>query len=122
MSLVKKHIQEPYFSLIYEGVKLAEGRVVSDFWNLDLLGQQFTLHNEVEEFDVLVTRVDAYYGEDKQAAIINMLQGVGIEVLLPTIDNFEEAVACYMGFGDAVTTRVAAFYLEATSVIRPYDA
>lgn len=121
MSLVKKHITEPYFSQIFNGSKVAEGRVITpEFWNLDLLGKQFTFHNNRDEFDVLVTRIDAYYGSNKREAVINMLKAIGYRTLLPNITDFEAAVDLYMSFGDAITTRVAAFYVEVVSDMYPH--
>jgi len=121
MSYTKKHIQDPYFTMIFDGSKVAEGRVILEgFWNLDLLGHVFTFHNGVEEFDVRVTRVDAFYGVTKRLAIENMLSAVGYRRLLPDANSFESAVGVYSSFGDDTTTRMAAFYIEVVSGLRPH--
>jgi ASC-1-like (ASCH) protein len=119
--MVKKHITDRYFWYIYDGEKLAEGREISDFWNLNLLGQIITFHNGEQEFDCRITRCHAYVGMEKEDAVRNMLLYEGIKNMLPDVDDMESAVSIYMSFGDNVNNKVGAFYLEVISGIRPYQ-
>ena len=99
---------------------MAEGREISGFWNLDLLGEVVTFHNGEQEYDCVITRCNVYTGIDKQHAITNMLLFEGIKKMLPDVDNTQDAINTYMGFGDNVDHRFGVFFIDVISDLRQY--
>lgn len=120
--MVKKHIDDRYFKYIYEGVKTIEGREISDFWNIDILGKAITFHNGKEEFDCVITRCNVYIGICKEGAIRTMLNHEGVKNMLPDIDNIDDGVNIYMKFGNNIDNRMGAFYINVISNIREYKS
>lgn len=83
------HCQEPWFSLLYTGVKPVEGRKRSSQYESIRPGDLIDFQNDGKEFRALVTEVRLY------ESLQEYLQDVGVEVALPGVSSMDEAVRIY---------------------------
>ena len=96
-----KRILEPYYGFIMCGVKTLEGRVLSEFWNENLIGRQLIIFNgEGLSGEIEITGVNVYEGKNIREAFRIMLDIEGVSKMLPDLSNdqIEEGIEIYMSF------------------------
>lgn len=97
-SFDRKQISQPYFDYIYRGIKPAEGRIKSSFWNKGLEGKTITIFSDDPddgEYDVYITQVNEYTGKDIEESRRLMLEAEGYLNLIPDASNIEQALEEY---------------------------
>lgn len=91
----RKHLSEPWYSLVYDGIKTVEGRLnVGDFGKMCVGDCVEFWNNECEvgrkqKFVVRIERIAEY------ATFKDYLVGEGLKKCLPVIDNIDKGVATY---------------------------
>jgi len=83
------HCEEPWFSLIRQGIKPVEGRKKSPKYEAIRPGDLIDFQNNGEEFRALVTEIRSYN------SVQEYLQDVTVEKALPGIASIEEAIQIY---------------------------
>lgn len=83
---MKKHLSEPWFSLIRSGIKTIEGRLDKGEF---VKGTQVTFWNREEEFLVEVVEVVPY------TTFEEMIRKEGLHKVLPGVLSVEEGVKIY---------------------------
>ena len=87
--VLQVHCQDPWFSLIKEGIKTVEGRKNTHTYKKLQEGSLINFSNGKESFQAVVTEVRQYPSLEKY------LEDVTLEKALPGISSFEEALAIY---------------------------
>lgn len=87
--IFKIHCDDPWFSLIRQGVKSVEGRKKTHTYKNIRVGDQINFTNGKESFIADVTEVREYPSIEKY------LEDVSVEKALPGIKTLEEALAIY---------------------------
>lgn len=86
-------VSEPWFSHIRSGAKTVEGRKKSPTWENIRVGDVIVIKCNTESFNVVVTNIVEYHGEDPLTAY---LLGEGISNCLPGIVSLSDARAVYL--------------------------
>ena len=93
VKLYRKHINEPWFSLILVGCKTIEGRLNRDDWAIIDEGDQIDWYNDdfglKREFRTIVVK------KRKYPCLTSYLNGEGLQKTLVTIDNIQDGVKKY---------------------------
>jgi ASC-1-like (ASCH) protein len=80
--MTRKHLSNPWFSLIKEGTKIYEGRICEGYWSKIKIGDKITFYNEdgkdKESYNVEIEEI-SYYKSFKEG-----IEKVGLEKILPT--------------------------------------
>lgn len=84
------HCQEPWFSLIREGVKPVEGRKNSPRFSALKPGERLTFTNGADSFDTVILRIAHF------PTLRAYLEGVGLQNALPGVASLEEAEKIYL--------------------------
>ena len=87
--VLQVHCQEPWFSLIKEGIKTVEGRKNTHTYKKLQEGSLLHFSNGKESFEAVVTEVRQYPSLEKY------LEDVTLEKALPGITSLEEALTIY---------------------------
>ena len=92
-NIYRKHINEPYFSLIAVGCKTVEGRLNRDDWAKIEEGDQIDWYNDdfslKREFRTIILK------KRKYPCLTSYLNAEGLEKTLVTIDNIQDGVKLY---------------------------
>lgn len=84
--MMRKHLSEPWFSLIKGGIKTIEGRIDKGEF---VKGMEVTFWNREEEFVCIVTEVEKY------SSFEEMLYKESLHKVLPGVLTVEEGVKIY---------------------------
>jgi ASC-1-like (ASCH) protein len=84
--MMRKHLSEPWFSLIKGGIKTIEGRIDKGEF---VKGSELTFWNREEEFSCLVEEVVKY------SSFEEMMRKEGLYKVLPGVLSIEEGVKIY---------------------------
>ncbi len=87
--LFQIHCEDPWFSLIRQGIKPVEGRKNTHTYKKIKAGDLINFSNGKESFKATVTEVRQY------ASLEEYLEDVTVEKALPGISSFEEALKIY---------------------------
>ncbi len=87
-----KHLSEPWFSLIRDGLKTCEGRLLKGDFALMKVGDIVRFHHGIEAFRVQITSLQRY------SSFLAYLQDEGLTSCLPGITTFEEGCMIYRSY------------------------
>lgn len=87
--LARKHLSEPWFSLVLQGKKTVEGRINDGFFKDIAVGDKFIFYNGDRSFEVRVIAKRFY------KTFLHCLEIEGLEKILPTIDNYADGINVY---------------------------
>jgi ASC-1-like (ASCH) protein len=117
--LYRKHLNDPWFSLVAVGCKTIEGRLHRDDWATMEEGDQIDWYNDdfslKREFRTLILK------KRKYPCLTSYLNTEGLEKTLVTIDNIQDGVKLYHIYykpTDEKTYGVVAFELKVVSKIK----
>ena len=86
----RKHLSEPWFGYIRDGLKSVEGRLKRGFWSTCREGDFIIFYNDQEE--TVKVRIDRITSYDSFA---EYLQAEGLGRCLPGIETLEQGVEIY---------------------------
>jgi ASC-1-like (ASCH) protein len=90
MKIISIHKQEPYYSMVVEGLKTVEGRLNKGKFAEIEIGDILTMRPGNKKFRVT--------GRRQYKTFKEMLEAEGIKNVLPDKNNIEEAIQVYKKF------------------------
>ena len=83
----RKHLSQPWFDLVFNGIKTHEGRINDGFWQKLQVGDEFVFWNE-SGGEFLVQVVD----REEFSTFENAINKVGLQNILPPCSEQEMSV------------------------------
>lgn len=88
-------VSEPWFTLIYSGLKLVEGRKNSPKWSKIKVGDKIKIINEEKFYYVRVMSIASYPSSAWEDPLLAYLQFEGLNNALPGLVSLEEGKRVY---------------------------
>ena len=90
MKIISIHKQEPYYSMVINGLKTVEGRLNKGIFAELEIGDVLMMRPENKKFQVT--------GKRQYKTFREMLEAEGVKNVLPDKNNIEEATKVYKNF------------------------
>ena len=90
-----KHVSEPWFSLIYLGIKSVEGRLNKGQFKEMKVNDEIKWINEDFNYREVVTRI---VSKQKYNTFQDYLKGEGLEKCLPAISSIDDGLSVYFKY------------------------
>ena len=94
----KKHLSEPWFSLVNNGTKTIESRIYDDKRRIIQIGDTITFTNNGNSFSKVVVDLAIWDNINKSSGktkFKDVIDWTNYKQLIPTVDTPEEAIKVY---------------------------